>query len=224
MKKEQYSAENLNDFWGIIKPYILFDLFFVPIWLLMALPELDVRGKFDIFDFSTYSISIFDNSSIKFVIVVAILLKCVSHILLLMEKIAETLQYNRTYNWFINYVTVVSTVIVLSFAIDYYLLYKISNRTWTNGSSNSEIEFFEFVYYSFMTYTTVGYGELKAIGKFDKVVTMIESLMSLSVFVFILSGFEGIKSSLKITSPFAVNNPPPPSDGDSQTECDSQND
>jgi hypothetical protein len=78
-------------------------------------------------------------------------------------------------------------LIVLSFSFDYHALY-ITNvdsfKTSLTGNSSFFSQFFEFLYFSLITFSSVGFGDVVPLSVHGKTVVMFEVILSFFVLVF----------------------------------------
>ncbi|GHB64236.1 potassium channel family protein [Persicitalea jodogahamensis] len=137
------------------------------------------------------------SSGSSLVIVVASLTKSLlffNYVIIILREDKDDLW---KYYKFIGQVLPVMLLITISFAIDYYFCYWFDSNYFTGISENNERMYFDFFYYSFMTLTTVGYGEIVAVGKSPMCVAMIEVALSIALFIGIIGGFDNILSGFR---------------------------
>jgi len=78
-------------------------------------------------------------------------------------------------------------LIVLSFTFDYHALYVTnvdSFKTSLTANSSFIRQFFEFLYFSLITFSSVGFGDIVPISVSGKIIVMLEVLLSFFVLVF----------------------------------------
>ena len=78
-------------------------------------------------------------------------------------------------------------LIVLSFSFDYHALYVLnvdSFKTSLTGNNSYIKLFFEFLYFSLITFSSVGFGDIVPISVSGKVIVMLEVFLSFFVLVF----------------------------------------
>lgn len=124
-------------------------------------------------------------------------------IMYLLERVAENVSIERSYLWFVKQVVLICFFVTLFFASDFIVLSMIDETNW---SVNGVRDFFDFFYYSFMTLTTVGYDQIVPTSIISKIFTMMEVLVSIAILIFILAGYELIKTDYIKKNHFAVGN------------------
>ena len=78
-------------------------------------------------------------------------------------------------------------LIVLSFSFDYHALYITDGDSFkTSLTENNSLfrQFFEFLYFSLITFSSVGFGDIVAISVSGKIMVMLEVFLSFFVLVF----------------------------------------
>lgn len=78
-------------------------------------------------------------------------------------------------------------LIVLSFSFDYHALYlKEFDSFKTSLVENDSIfrQYFEFIYFSLITFSSVGFGDIVPVSVFGKIIVMLEVCLSFFVLVF----------------------------------------
>lgn len=78
-------------------------------------------------------------------------------------------------------------LIVLSFATDYTLMYLIDSESFKTSLTNGEsrlVIFYEFLYFSFISFSSVGFGDIVPISASGKFLVMLEIVLSFFVLVF----------------------------------------
>lgn len=86
---------------------------------------------------------------------------------------------------------------VIFFAINYFYIYQISNTNFIGSIGENPIEIFiSFLYFSFATFATVGFGDIVPISTFAKILCILEIIYSFFIIVIFFSGFDKIKNGL----------------------------
>ncbi|MBE7688972.1 two pore domain potassium channel family protein [Tenacibaculum finnmarkense] len=78
-------------------------------------------------------------------------------------------------------------LIVLSFSADYQALYILNSENFkfeTIPNNSFLLQFFEFLYFSFITFSSVGYGDIVPISIAGKLIVILEVVLSFFVLVF----------------------------------------
>lgn len=78
-------------------------------------------------------------------------------------------------------------LIVLSFSADYQALYALGPENFKSDAmlnSSLFVQFFEFLYFSFVTFSAVGYGDIVPISIWGKILVMMEIFLSFLVLIF----------------------------------------
>lgn len=117
----------------------------------------------------------------------------------------ETYTNNKSFNWFLRQFTIIFFLLILSFGIDNMLLFDLDNRNF-NGTNTGDIFglTFDFCHYSFMTFTTVGFGEITAASRVAKFYSALEIFIGFVFVGYILSGFTLIKEGILQDSPLNI--------------------
>nr|WP_262910163.1 potassium channel family protein [Zunongwangia profunda] len=78
-------------------------------------------------------------------------------------------------------------MIVFSFTTDYHALYILNSENFKESTSLNGsffLQFFEFIYFSLITFSSVGYGDIVPISIAGKTLVMMEIFLSFLVLVF----------------------------------------
>ncbi len=76
--------------------------------------------------------------------------------------------------------------LILFFAVVYYIIHINFENTFeckNKKQNNKELSFFDFIYFSLVTQTTVGYGDIVPCHIFSKIITMLQLLTIYGVIV-----------------------------------------
>lgn len=124
--------------------------------------------------------------------------KCFFFIAFSLERIAETNSLNKSFNWFMLKFTSLYFLVIISFASDFWILFQIDSSNLKNVETGNFLEqSFDFFYYSFMTITTVGVGEIQAVSRIAKFYTILEVFMGFVFLAYILSCFNFVREEFK---------------------------
>lgn len=86
---------------------------------------------------------------------------------------------------------------IIFFAVNYFYIYQLSNINFIGTVGENPIEIFiSFLYFSFATFATVGFGDIVPVTSLAKVLTTFEIIYSLFIIVIFFSGFDKIKNGL----------------------------
>jgi hypothetical protein len=115
------------------------------------------------------------------------------------RKIEDASEHNITYNKFIEVILVNISVIVLSFAVDFTCLFLISKWSFAGMVNQTTIFnlFFDFIYFSALTFATVGFGDIIPISSCAKILVLMEVLLSFFTIIIVISNFAHVKESVK---------------------------
>jgi hypothetical protein len=115
-----------------------------------------------------------------------------------LQKVIDVSKNDTPYYQFLIFLSLNITLIILSFAIDYYCLYKAKADCFVGvqHTKSSIYIFIDFIFLSIMAFTNFGYGNLVATSMLAKFVLTLELLISYAFIIFILSDFISLKDSL----------------------------
>lgn len=107
------------------------------------------------------------------------------------KKLDTLIKGNHSFNHMLLLLSAIITIIVISFAIDYLCVTEIYPNAFS-GIQNSQpllSRFLNLLYFSIVTFTTVGYGDIIPIAPVSKFITVIEMMSGFIVIVFIISKY-----------------------------------
>lgn len=135
--------------------------------------------------------------SITFIVLFA-LVKAMVFMFESLQKVIEVSKNDTPYYQFLLFLGLNIALIILSFSIDYYCLYKALPTSFSGVQHNesSLYIFIDFIYLSIMAFTNFGYGNIIAMTMVAKFILTIELLISYAFIIFILSDFISLKESL----------------------------
>ena len=84
---------------------------------------------------------------------------------------------------------------ILSFATDYTCLYQFEHSTFEGVPANSDTyiyNLYHFIYFSVITFSTVGYGDIAPVSEVARFVVMLEIFLSFFIIVFALANIKKI--------------------------------
>ncbi len=140
----------------------------------------------------------FDTVFSKIVLLTICFGKCFYFIYESYKKILETNDKNIPYHNFLIFMAVNVSLMVISFGVDNYCLYKMEPASYSglNGNYNEFHVIFEFFYYSLLGFTNFGFGVLVPESLTAKSLVMFEIILSFVSIIFILSDFISLKESI----------------------------
>jgi hypothetical protein len=115
------------------------------------------------------------------------------------KKILEAVQNNILYHSFLLFVLANMTLAISSFAADYWNIYAIAHTHFQGIDENFVIfeQIFECLYFSMLTYSYFGYGEIMPMTIPSKILVMMEVGLAFLTMIFVLADFIGLKESLR---------------------------
>lgn len=135
-------------------------------------------------------------STIPPMLICTILFKGFYYVLYSLEKVTESYVKEKSFNWFLMQMTLVMGFVVLSFALDYSILYQNDNTSFKLLETSMLASVLEFFWYSFFVFTTLGFGEIVPQSSMAKLITSIEVVISFITIIYIVSNFQNIQKSL----------------------------
>ncbi len=127
------------------------------------------------------------HSTISYIIVVLAFIKAFFIVRLTFIQLTEIIGKSHKLSHVLTLFGVLILLIVLSFSFDYHALYATnvdSFKTSLTGNSTFIRQFFEFLYFSLITFSSVGFGDIVPIFVSGKILVMLEVLLSFFVLVF----------------------------------------
>lgn len=129
-----------------------------------------------------------------FVLLFAII-KVVYFLFFTLYRIENHLRHNVSsfYRCMISFGTVI-VLFILSFSLDYLCLSDCNEQAFSGKVQDAPliVQFFEFNYFSLVTFATIGFGDIVPISLGAKLVVMMEITTSFIMVVFILSNFQNM--------------------------------
>jgi uncharacterized membrane protein len=144
------------------------------------------------------SIEFLDSTITKISLIIIALLKSIFFIIQNFKKIRESNQENIVYYKFLIFMGVNITLLIISFAIDFYSLYEVAPESFTGISPNTPLanKLFEFSYYSVLNMTNFGFGAIMPLTLTAKILTALEVILSFIAIIFVLSDFMSLRESI----------------------------
>lgn len=107
------------------------------------------------------------------------------------KKLDVLIENNHSFNHMLLLLGAIIAIIVVSFAIDYLCVSEIYTDAFYGIQNNQPLisRFSNFLYFSIVTFTTVGYGDITPINPIAKLITVFEMMSAFVVIVFIISKY-----------------------------------
>ncbi len=108
-----------------------------------------------------------------------------------LKKLKELIKNNHSFNHLLLLLSIIISIIIISFSIDYLCISEIYSNAFAGLNYNQPMvyHFFDLLYFSIVTFTTVGYGDIVPIAKTAKVLTILEMIAAFVTIVFIISNY-----------------------------------
>lgn len=92
---------------------------------------------------------------------------------------------------------------IVFFALNYFYLY-LSNHNSFKGEIGKDVisQIISFVYFSVVTFTTLGYGDILPVSNLARIFVMIECIVSMLIILLVFSMFSGFQETFKKKLPF----------------------
>jgi hypothetical protein len=115
------------------------------------------------------------------------------------QKIIESARNNILFHQFLLFVLGNMSLAIFSFACDFWNIYVTEHYHFQGINPNFTIaeEMFECLYFSMLTYSYFGYGEIMPITIPAKMLIMMEIGLAFLTMIFVLADFIGLKESLQ---------------------------
>ena len=107
------------------------------------------------------------------------------------KKLDILIENNHSFNHMLLLLGAIIAIIVVSFAIDYLCISEIYTDAFSGIQNNQPLilRFSNFLYFSIVTFTTVGYGDITPIIPVAKLITVFEMMSAFVVIVFVISKY-----------------------------------
>jgi hypothetical protein len=126
-------------------------------------------------------------STILYIIVVLAFIKTFFIVRLTFIQLSKIIGESHKLSHVLTLFGVLVLLIVLSFSFDYHAIYATdvdSFKTSLTGNNSFFRQFFEFLYFSLITFSSVGFGDVVPISVSGKIIVMLEVLLSFFVLIF----------------------------------------
>jgi len=129
-----------------------------------------------------------DNGLWRPILIVALaLIKTIFIVRLTFIQLAKIIGESHQLAHVLTLFAVLIVLIVFSFTTDYHALYILNSENFKESTSLNGsffLQFFEFIYFSLITFSSVGYGDIVPISIAGKTLVMMEIFLSFLVLVF----------------------------------------
>ncbi|MEZ4963251.1 MAG: ion channel [Saprospiraceae bacterium] len=114
------------------------------------------------------------------------------------RRIVAFLREKSNYFDFIKFVGVSVMLIVGSFSVDYWCLYRVEATSFTGISPEQALplQLFQFAYFSICTFVTVGFGDVVPVTVSAKYMVLLEMCLSFISIILIVSNFSNFKEAV----------------------------
>lgn len=138
-----------------------------------------------------------DHSALPFQIIVAVaaLVKTIVITLTILKKLTKLTKICHSLERLLLVFGLIIFIIIFSFATDYTCLYQFNQTTFEGISTFSNTylhNLYQFFYFSIITFSTVGFGDITPISDVAKFVIMLEIFLSFFIIVFALTNIKKI--------------------------------
>jgi len=107
------------------------------------------------------------------------------------KKLDSMIENNHSFNHLLLLLGAIISIIVISFAMDYLCALEIYPNAFSGIQNDSSLifRFVNLLYFSIVTFTTVGYGDIAPVISVAKLLTVFEMITAFIVIVFIISKY-----------------------------------
>lgn len=127
--------------------------------------------------------------------------KAAYFIFFVFRTIKETAHKEFYFHEFMSFAVVSILLVIMSFAIDYYCLFRISPDSFagTIPKENIVSEFISFTYYSISVFTTAGFGDVKPNSTTAQIFVSMELMIAFFFTILVIANISHIRSSFSRT-------------------------
>ncbi|AMC11176.1 hypothetical protein Lupro_07875 [Lutibacter profundi] len=107
------------------------------------------------------------------------------------KKLDKLIEHNHSFNHMLFLLGAIISIIIISFAIDYLCISEIYPEAFSGISHNQPLifRFSNLLYFSIVTFTTVGFGDITPLLPAAKLITVFEMMSAFIVIIFIISKY-----------------------------------
>ena len=127
------------------------------------------------------------------------LLKSAYFIYYVFDRIKMTAHKEFYYQEFLSFISSSVLLIIISYAADFYCLFRINDTAFSGIASNKNIlpEFINFFYYSISVFTTAGFGDIKPNSTSSQVLVSAELMIAFFFTILFIANISHIRESYK---------------------------
>lgn len=125
------------------------------------------------------------------------IIKAAYFIYFVFTSIRESASRDFYFQEFMSFVVISILLVIISFSIDYYCLFRIQEGSFTGviPKANIVTEFISFFYYSISVFTTAGFGDIKPNSTSAQVFVSTELLIAFFFTILVIANITHIRSS-----------------------------
>ncbi|TGK04179.1 ion transporter [Leptospira langatensis] len=145
----------------------------------------------------------FSGVNITYLIIFLTSMKSVYFFIKGFKKISEFSDLEVRYYEFLVFIAVNISMIIVSFGIDYFCLFRIDPNSFSGlpvGATNVGLSF-KFFYFSLMIFTNIGIIKIIPETTESEILVILEAIVSFITIIFVLSDFLSLKESLSRKTP-----------------------
>lgn len=135
----------------------------------------------------------------EIVLFIISILKGAYFIYFVFRTIKVTIHKDFYFHEFLTFVVISILLVILSFAIDYYCLFRIKGDAFAGLVTKSNIltEFISFLYFSISVFTTAGFGDIKPNNTTSQIMVSTELMIAFFFTILVIANIAHIRDSLK---------------------------
>jgi hypothetical protein len=148
-----------------------------------------------------YTYKVLAGAWLPFFIIFFTSLKVAYLLYVVYKKIDEAVHKNLAFHHFLLFMLANMTLAILSFAADFWNSYVINPASFAGINPQFAVyeSIFEFIYFSTLTFSYFGYGEILPQVISTKFLVMLEVCLAFLNLIFVLADFIGLRESLRNT-------------------------
>ena len=125
------------------------------------------------------------------------ILKAAYFIYFVFKTIKETAHKEFNFHQFMSFIVVSILLVIISFSIDYYCLFRIQSNSFAGLIQKSSIltEFITFFYYSISVFTTAGFGDVKPNSTSAQIFVSMELMIAFFFTVLVIANIGHIRTA-----------------------------